>query len=252
METALYKIIYENEEKHWWYQGRRTLLKHLMQKIVFSETNSKLRNILDIGCGGGYTLHLLSQFGKIYGIDVESEAVLNCQKRGFENITSVKAADSVPFKSESFDVITCLDVLEHIPNDEKYLEEIYRLLKMGGHAILFVPAFPILWSQLDINGHHYRRYTKKELIKKIKKINFEILRISYFNTFLFPPIFAIRLFQKTVIGKKIEWGSSPVVRSQWANQMLSSIFKMEMKMMQWLNAPFGVSIFAVIKKKPPI
>jgi len=245
MELRRYDILFKNEEDHWWFRGRRKLLKEIFKKIS-RKTPIK---ILDVGCCTGYNLHLLNKYGKVYGVDLEKKAVDYCHKRGFKTVKLLKNGLKLPFKKNSFDIITCLDVLEHIPEDEIYLKELYRVLKPKGKLILFTPAIKLLWSQLDVKSHHQRRYTKEELAKKAKKAKFNIKEINYFNYLLFFPMLPVRLIQKLPTFKKTDWGSELIVGNRFINWILTTIFSLDVWSLKWISPPIGVSVYFIAEKK---
>lgn len=244
MESRRYDILYKNEADYWWFRGRRRLLERILKN--FSK-KSPLK-ILDVGSCTGYNLHLLSRFGTVYGVDVEKKAVEYCKMRGFKRIRLLKNGLKLPFKDNYFDIITCLDVLEHIKKDEDYLKELYRVLSTGGHLVLFTPAIKLLWSQLDVKSHHIRRYNKLMLSRKAKKAKFIIKDIKYFNYILFLPMLPIRLIQKLPLFSKNELGADLIVGNRLINEILSIIFYLDVWSVKWLSPPIGVSLLLIAEK----
>ncbi len=245
MELRRYDILYKNEADHWWFSGRRMLLKNILQNL---SKKSDLK-ILDVGSCTGYNLHLLSEFGEVYAVDTEEKAVEYCKKRGFKKISLLKNGLKLPFKDNTFDVVTCLDVLEHIKEDEIYLKELYRVLSPKGKLILFTPAIQLLWSQLDTKSHHQRRYTKGELKQKARKAKFIIKDIQYFNYILFLPMLPVRLIQKIPLFKRTEWGSELIVGNRFINWLLTTIFFVDIWFLKWFSPPIGVSLSLIAEKK---
>ena len=247
MEIYTYKEMYLNEERHWWFVGTRNILFSIMDKFVGKDKNTK---ILDIGCGTGIVMKKLESYGEAFGIDISDEAILFCIKRGIKNISKANA-EKLPFENNYFDLITSFDVLEHIDNAVITVKEIYRTLNMNGIAILSVPAYKFLWSSHDEALKHVTRFTIGELKELILLNNFEILKISYFNFFLFPIIALVRhtknISQKVVNKniKQTDLKNTPVL----FNKILISILNLESKILKKINFPYGVSILAIIKKK---
>ena len=118
--------------------------------------------ILDVGCGTGANLEMLSEFGEAEGVDVSAEALDFCRARGLENVKQGEA-EHLPYEDESFDLVTGLDVVEHLDDDLAGLKEMRRVLRPDGRALLFVPAFMFLWGVQDDISNHRRRYTIAEL-----------------------------------------------------------------------------------------
>src|SRR6266581_7482038 len=186
MQAHTYSIMFQVEESHWWFIGRRRIIEGFVADIVRKIGKLKPR-ILDVGCGTGANLQLLSKFGVAEGVDVSSEALEFCRARG---LTRVKqgAAESLPFEDASFDLITGLDVVEHLDDDLAGLTEMRRVLRPEGRAVLFVPAFMFLWGVQDDISHHRRRYDLRELKQKVNEAGLSVERATYANITFFWPI----------------------------------------------------------------
>jgi 2-polyprenyl-3-methyl-5-hydroxy-6-metoxy-1,4-benzoquinol methylase len=137
--------------------------------------------ILEVGCGIGNFSGELVKFGKVYAIDVNKKYLTrfnNPQIRvGFGDIEKEKYF----FNKTKFDCIVCINVLEHIKNDNQALENMYNLLKPGGSLVLLVPAHKLLYGEIDRAISHYRRYEKLDLQKLIIKNNFKIRQLKRLN-----------------------------------------------------------------------
>jgi hypothetical protein len=83
--------------------------------------------------------------------------------------------------SNNVDGVIYNNVLEHIENDQKEIDLVYKTLKKGGHIITFSPAMPILYSNYDNSIGHFRRYTLKEMVTKITKSGFNVVDAYYFD-----------------------------------------------------------------------
>ena len=148
--------------------------------------------------------------------------------------------------SNVFDVVVSCHVIEHIEKDGEALNSIKYLMKKNGILVLTVPALMSLWSKFDEVNHHKRRYRKSELSHKIKAANFQILRISYFNSFLLPMIY---IYRKATVFLKKEEVSDLKMPGKIINFILEKIFLIESYFLRVVNFPIGVSIIAVVKKK---
>ena len=147
------------------------------------------KRILEIGCSIGNITDFFIDKGFVCGIDIIEEAVktINKKYKKKKNFKAVllNAEDKkiLKLKRYNFDTIVCINVLEHIEKDTLTLRYFYKLLKKKGRLLLIVPAHKWLYGSVDKSDHHYRRYTKKEVIKKVKGAGFKIKRIHYFNFF---------------------------------------------------------------------
>src|SRR5436190_4900557 len=128
MQQHTYAILDRVEDKHWWFVGRRRILEFFLHDIAekLRTPHSALR-ILDVGCGTGANLELLSQFGDAEGVDVSSEALAFCRARGLESVSEGEA-EKLPYDNSSFDLVTGLDVVEHLDDDLAGLREMGRVL----------------------------------------------------------------------------------------------------------------------------
>lgn len=194
------------------------------------------KEILDVGGGIGNFTGLLKNYGKVTAIDIqkyyygrEGSSDINF---GFGDIEKGEYF----FKNKSFNSIVCLNVLEHINNDNRALLNIYRLLKKGGSAIILVPAGKLLYSKYDKLLGHFRRYNDWELKKKAKKAGFEVSEVRYLNWWG-----AIGWFVFLKILRKSEFPEKEV-----------GIFDILGKYFLWiekyLKIPFGLSVLIILKK----
>ena len=184
MNSDEYKKMYEIEDLYWWFIGRRKLVKWLLRK---HNPNGKESLLFDLGCGTGLNVSSFAQELKTFASDLSPEALKFCRERNLQGLFSC-SAEAIALRDKSVDVVTALDVLEHIREDLPVLREVNRVLMPGGKLIVIVPAYGFLWSEHDEALHHYRRYVARELRAKLTSSNFEIERSTYFITGLFFPI----------------------------------------------------------------
>jgi SAM-dependent methyltransferase len=242
MKKITYDIEWSLERFHWWFIGRRRLLKVLLSSLRTRQNSM----IIDVGCGVGSNLDLLKSMGfRVIGIDSEIYS-LSLAKKCLSGVPLVNGnLINLPFKSNSIGLIIATDILEHLDGDIIGIKEIYRTLKRDGKAIFTVPAFKFLWGVQDVVGMHKRRYSRRELIRKIEQEGFKILRSSYFNFFLFFPIFLTRRFID-ILGLRID--SENKINSPFINFCFKVIFSLEPYLLKYLSYPFGVSIFCIARK----
>ncbi|NWF91930.1 MAG: class I SAM-dependent methyltransferase [Syntrophaceae bacterium] len=236
-----YQIEYEVEEFHWWFTVRRKLLKTLLSDILLSPGVLAL----DIGCGTGSNLRVFTSTGlNVVGLDRSIRALRFSQKK-FKFPLVNGDLNGLPFKNQSVGLIIAADILEHLDNDLIGVQELHRVLKKNGVLILTVPAFERLWGTQDVVTAHKRRYTKKEILMKLRRVGFKVLRASYFNFFLFLPIFLARRIIH-LLGLTIQ--SENEINSPLFNFFLKTVFSLELPLLKSFSLPFGVSIFCVVRK----
>ncbi|OGF64228.1 hypothetical protein A2661_00590 [Candidatus Giovannonibacteria bacterium RIFCSPHIGHO2_01_FULL_45_24] len=243
MERAQYIELYNTEKDHWWFRGRRRIISECLRLFC----PQKVERALDIGCGTGFNAVLLGNFSKnVFGLDF-SDVAADLAKKLNPDFTLIKGEFPEIKLDEQYNVITLLDVLEHIEDDVAALKRIEELLAPGGLALITVPAFDFLWTEHDKLLHHKRRYAKPGLMSLIRsRTNLTIKKISYFNAFMFLPILVFRYLRRAFnLG---EGESDFFMLPKPLNYALEKIFSLEAKILRLANFPFGVSIICVLQK----
>src|SRR5437870_6156033 len=243
MQQHTYSIMYEVEGKHWWFVGRRRIIAGFVEKIC--RDIGKLRPcILDVGCGTGANLQMLSEFGAAEGADMSTEALDFCRARGLSKVKQ-GAAEALPYEDASFDLVTGLDVVEHLDDDIAGLAEMRRVLRPGGRSLLFVPAFMFLWGVQDDISHHRRRYTIPELRESLSQAGLAVERATYANITFFLPILFGRLLMRLT---GVRPASENNITVGALNGLLGRIFGAESWWLKRMNFPLGVSIVCVARR----
>jgi len=247
MQQHTYSIMHRVEETHWWFVGRRKIIESFLKRVCLGlrskEAARESLSILDVGCGTGANLEMLAQFGSAEGVDISAEALEFCRQRGLQQVKE-GAAEALPYENNSFDLVTGLDVVEHLDDDVAGLKEMRRVLRADGRALLFVPAFMFLWGVQDDISHHRRRYTMTGLKAAVRKAGFEIERASYVNLSFFAPIFFGRLLMR-VTGLRPASENNITINA--LNAVLGKVFGAERFLLRHFNFPFGVSIICVAR-----
>ncbi len=259
MQQHTYAIMDEVEGSHWWFVGRRAILEGFLKEIVTRlEFRLKAANadampakagtpslrILDVGCGTGANLEMLSQYGEAEGVDVSDDALEFCRKKGLK--VQKGLAETLPYDNDSFDLTTALDVVEHLDDDVAGLEEMHRVTKRGGYSLIFVPAFMWLWGVQDDISNHRIRYTKSQIVERLQQAGYEIERATYANFTFFAPILGGRVFMKLT---GIKPASENNINISALNGVFGKLFSAERFLLSKLNFPFGVSIVVVARKR---
>src|ERR1044071_2175485 len=237
-----YRSLFRVEQSHWWHIGRRRILSGFVEEICRKVTDRRPR-ILDVGCGTGANLLMLSKYGDAEGVDISEDALAFCRERGLDKV-KLGAAEELPYEDGTFDLVTAFDVVEHMDNDLAGLKEMRRVLRPGGRVLLFVPTFMFLWGLQDDVSHHRRRYRLSQLRRVLERAGFEIERSTYANITFFLPILLVRkLMQLT--GIKAE--SENNINVPAFNGALGRLFGAESWFLRRMNLPFGVSGLCVAK-----
>jgi SAM-dependent methyltransferase len=242
MDEALYTQHDLLDEDHWWFLGRRRIVLSILGSFLGPRAGRE--QILDVGCGTGGMLRALQELGEVTGMDTSRFAVERARERCGCRVEWGVLPEPVPFEPGSFDIVTALDVIEHVDDDVGALRTIHTLLRPGGVFLCTVPAFRFLWSGHDELNHHRRRYRRAELRERLVRSGYRIRKLTYFNFVLFAPIALIRLVGR-LSGRKrsdFELPFRPV------NGMLARIFGVERYLLRFTSFPFGVSLLAVCEK----
>jgi len=238
MDRDVYRRIREVEQQHWWFAARRKILADQIERMELPEQ----ARILEVGCGTGGNLPMLRTFGEVSAVEPDDEARAYAASQSGIAVQSGLLPEGLPDFGAPFDLIAAFDVIEHVEADVASLTALTGRLTPGGRLIATVPANRWMWSDHDVRHHHKRRYALKEFREAARSAGLEVVKASYFNTFLFPPISAVRLL-KIVTGSK--GGEDEAMPSPWLNGALTSVFGAEKGVLRTLDFPFGVSILLI-------
>ena len=243
MQSHHYPILFEVEETHWWYVGRRRIIQSLVEKIHPTLNNPNPR-ILDVGCGTGANLKMLAEFGRAEGVDISQQAVEFCHERGLDSV-KLGAIEHLPYENDSFELVTALDVVEHLDDDVAGLREMRRVLRRDGRLLLFVPAFMFLWGVQDDVSNHRRRYTLPSLLKAVEEAGFSVEWSSYANISFFLPVLVVRSVMRWLgLRADTEYGINiPIM-----NGPFSHLFAAERLVFERGRLPFGVSAACIARR----
>jgi SAM-dependent methyltransferase len=246
MREDFYPDYFRLEDRHWWFVGRCRIVTGLLDAALEPRRRDG-RRVLDVGCGTGTMLSHLERYGEVSGVEADEQAVEFCRGRG---ITAVQQADPppLPFEDGRFDLVTALDVLEHVEEDERLLAEMRRVLRPGGVALVTVPAFRALWGSQDVISHHRRRYRAPELRDRVLAAGLEPTRTTYFNTLLFPPIAAVRLLRRLRRIPAPSRSDFELTREGRLNDLLAAVLGFEERLIAAVDLPFGISIACLARR----
>ena len=232
------------EGSHWWYVGMREISVSMLRPF----TKGRDLRILDVGCGTGGNLRMLSAFGEARGVDIDPLCVDYCRKQGLS--CDQRAMGSLNQAPGSLDLVTMFDVLTQAESGaaDATLAEINTALAPGGLLAFRDPAMRIAGGT-----HHYAagvqfRYSKPEVLSLLARTGFEPLRVTYLNTLLFPPIVVTRRLQDIAGGRSrtdsdVQPAAAPIQAA------LLAVLRLEKRLLRLTDLPFGVSVFTVARKR---
>lgn len=245
MDQAYEATYHQLEEQHWWFASRRDMVFDIIRSLQLPLEAS----ILEIGCSGGPLLLALQAAGykHLQGIDVSERGIALAKERGLTEVALMDGAH-LTFPDDSFDLVIASDVLEHIKEDTQALREWRRVLRPGGRLLVFVPAHPYLWSRHDEVNHHFRRYTAKALRTVITRADLRVERLAFWNFTLFFPTAILRLLQR-VLPKPASPTTGDLIHvPTFINKGLLWLIESENHLLQFVDFPIGVSVFALTRK----
>jgi SAM-dependent methyltransferase len=176
------------------------------------------------------------------------DALLFCAGRGYRRLFRADF-HALPIASASFDLVTCIDVLEHLAEDRRAFAEIARILRPGGTLVLSVPAFQFLWGDHDTIYGHHRRYRTGVVRERLAAVGLEVERCTYFEPLFVAPLWLYRNLKKLVVrSERIEQRDDFIKLFQPLNTLLSHVIASERFPLRHFDFPFGVTILAVARR----
>ncbi len=234
------------EAGYWWYEGRIYWASRLLKELIEKNSGFKPKTYCDLGCGTGgfasrFASHFLFENSTLVDWDPKVLA-LTSRYPGFD----VEQKDlNSPFSIEPKpDVITCMDVLEHIEKDDQFLQSAVKSLTKNGVFIATVPACPWLYSEWDRNLGHHRRYTKSQLKALFQSAGMEVESIHYMWSFM-SPFGLLRKFRSHAADESMGFNKVPRI----LNSLLIFISQLEYTVSKLISPLIGTSLIAIAKKR---
>ncbi|MBI3466531.1 MAG: class I SAM-dependent methyltransferase, partial [Planctomycetes bacterium] len=222
MQSAQFQLHARIEEQHWWFVGRRRILRDVVSEVLPPRSG---KMIVDVGCGTGANLAAFAEDYDCVGIDTSQEAISLARQR-FPKVRFIcgYAPQDLGETAAQADLVLLTDVLEHVPNDRAMLSRLVMSARPGACCLLTVPADMSLWSQHDVSFGHYRRYDLEQLSQVWAGLPVTALAISYFNARLYPAVKAVRTWNRRLRKAAGEAGTDFRLPSRPVNAALERIF----------------------------
>jgi 2-polyprenyl-3-methyl-5-hydroxy-6-metoxy-1,4-benzoquinol methylase len=236
MDSAYGREYAKLYQQHWWWRAR--------EKIVLRDIES-LRlpphaRILDFGCGDGLFLPALAKYGYVQGL--EADATLVSDENPYRDRIDIRLLADSPLRHETFDLITALDVLEHIEQDQQILIDLLSMLKPNGRLLITVPAFMLLWDRHDEINHHCRRYKKSTFLTLLPR-HASVRKVRY----LFHGLFALKLMVAVLNRRRQRPFAQHKLPPAWVNAMMLRGLLLEDRLLNWARLPFGTSLLVALE-----
>ena len=231
------------ETSHWWYRGMREICMALLRPHIAGRVPLR---ILDIGCGTGGNLAVLTEFGQARGIDPDPLCVDYGRRKGLECGPGGMLDFETP--PASLDLVTLFDVFTQVDRDmcPASLPRIAEALVPGGLLAFREPAMSMARGAHDRAASVQYRFRTSEVVELLNHAGFEPLRITYMNTLLFPPIVLGRRLQGTFFPSLTASDVRPTPEP--LNTLLLGVLRLEKQLLRITDLPFGASLFAVARK----
>ncbi|GAB5560750.1 MAG: class I SAM-dependent methyltransferase [Synoicihabitans sp.] len=242
MNPEEYDKLLRIEKAHWFYAGKRQLARWAIE--TFGGKQGKSVELLDCGAGTGCFADEVRDDYRVRVLDDHAESLELLRKKFAAEDIIEGSATSIPVGDGSLDVVTLMDVLEHVEDDQGALGEIHRVLRPEGVLVLTVPALRQLWSKWDECLHHFRRYQREDLIQLFDPEKWEICHLKYVNIFVYPFVWWVRRSPFS----DHSGSSENFVPPAWINGFLRWVFVSSAKA-RWLPAPLGVGLFLVARRR---
>ncbi len=250
MDRSAYDRWFELEDRHFWRIAKRALILELVERHKPEPVPGQSLKLLDIGGACTLLTRELGRFGEITLVEHDREtAEFAAQTLGL-HVHHGSLPDGLPphLPAQGFDVVTLIDVLEHIDDDVAAARAVFELMRPGGLLIASVPAVPLLWSDHDVSVHHRRRYMENTLRPVLDAAGFNIERLTYHTSLLFPAIFAQRMFSRLRKGIKPGAEYPVTVPPAIINKPFLAIMNLERRLIRHMKMPIGSSVVAICRR----
>jgi len=245
MEPEEYEKLARVEREHWFYRGKREIVRYWIRQTLPLQADSLL---VDCGAGTGLFAREMTKDCRVLATDDHEDSLRLLRERlGPDRVLNASCVE-LPLPNATVDCLTALDVLEHVADDRSAVAEFARVLKPGGVAVVTVPAMQLLWSDWDRVLHHFRRYDRPALQILFDPVHFEILHLNYINVLALPAILLTRklrvLFPTRKSGGRLEEFIPPSILNGFLRQSFVSL-----ACQRFLRFPAGVGLLAVARRR---
>lgn len=260
METELFRLHAQIEERHWWFVGRRRIVRSLVERLA--PRSGSL--VVDVGCGTGANIAALADRYRCVGSDTSAEGIALARQR-FPGVAFLRgfAPDALGATAREAEVVLLMDVIEHVADDFQLVSSLLAPMKPGAHLLVTVPAHESLWSQHDVSFGHYRRYDAPRLTAVWDGLAVTARLVSYYNARLYPLVRAVRTVSRLRGHSAGSHGTDFSLPPSPVNRALTELFAGESSRLQraidGARTPdgrslagyrTGVSLVAVLRREP--
>jgi SAM-dependent methyltransferase len=236
---------YELGKSYWWLAGKYRIIHDVLLRLLPPGGRPRL---LDLGCGPGNMLDFLTAHGVVFGADFSADALRFCRGRRHERVFRADF-HRLPLRPSSFDVVTAIDVIEHLQDDRQAISELFQIVRPGGHLVVTVPAFMSLWGDHDELYGHFRRYRRGQLRAKLQAAGFELVKLSYFEPLFVAPLWLFRKWKRLRpkrggLAQQDDFVATPPP----LNALLTEAIALERFAIRYFSFPIGVTLLGVARR----
>ena len=245
MEGEQQQRYYDLGKSYWWLAGKYRIIHDVLLGLLPKGGGARL---LDLGCGPGNMLDFLTAHGVVFGSDFSADALRFCRGRRHERVFRADF-HRLPLLPSSFDVVTAIDVIEHLQDDRQAISELFQIVRPGGHLVVTVPAFMSLWGDHDELYGHFRRYRRGELRDKLQAAGFELVKLSYFEPLFLAPLWLYRKWKRLRpkrggLAQQDDFVATPGP----LNALLTEAIALERFALRYVDFPIGVTLLGVARR----
>jgi SAM-dependent methyltransferase len=243
-DPAMFEQLVRLEAGNFWFENRNRVLVDALNRFF-----PHARSFLEIGCGTGFVLSGFSRARpqlELSGSDIYVEGLHVAHRQAGAATLFQMDARRIPFEAE-FDVIGAFDVIEHIPEDEQVLSQMRNAVRPGGGLMITVPQHRFLWSAFDEAARHQRRYSRTELLAKVRAAGLRVLHVTSFTSLLLPLMLMSRVRARRVGDSYDPLDEIRIAR--WLNALLGGVLSVERAMLgRGVTLPAGGSLLLVAER----
>lgn len=247
--TDVHNLNFHAEKESFWFRHRANCVSVLIKQFFSPHL------FFDIGGGTGFVAEAISKTNNIPVVVVEPHPEVKNIVPNRSGVSLIHGHfEDLQILDESLPSVGLFDVLEHVEDDEGFLNKIIGKMRPGGKIIITVPAHEFLWSMEDENAGHFRRYDLKELVHLLERKKLNIEYSGFLFSFLILPILLFRTLP-TRLGfrKSGEWQSyqQDHKMNSFFSSLISLLSSWELRLIKNKNSvPLGSSLVICAQKRP--
>jgi dolichyl-phosphate beta-glucosyltransferase len=232
------------ERDHWWFRAKRALVADVAAGLA---DEARTGPLVDVGCGTGALVEEQQRQRPVVGLELDEIALDLAVARLGRGAIVRASAEHLPIRDGAADLVTALDVVEHLDDDVAALRELGRVAGTG-LVVVSVPAYRWAWSEHDVRLGHRRRYTRRTLCEAAEAAGLDVVRCTHFHSWLALPALLLRRTPLRALLRGSAEEASYVHPK--VNALLCRVAQAERRWLRRGELPFGLSILLVARPRP--